>query len=85
MNYLLHVILACLPILGGYTTGSKELIDLLRNRARPYLFSNTLAPAVVGVANKVKQATYSRQKPILGLQVLLYYCMGLVATRVASA
>ncbi|OLP85133.1 2-amino-3-ketobutyrate coenzyme A ligase, mitochondrial [Symbiodinium microadriaticum] len=31
---------------GGYTTGPKALIDLLRNRARPYLFSNTLAPSV---------------------------------------
>ncbi|KAF9584741.1 hypothetical protein BGW38_005345 [Lunasporangiospora selenospora] len=36
---------------GGYTTGSKELIDLLRNRSRPYLFSNSLPPAVVGSAS----------------------------------
>lgn len=33
---------------GGFTTGRKEIIDLLRNRSRPYLFSNTLAPAIVG-------------------------------------
>ncbi|MBL8753533.1 MAG: glycine C-acetyltransferase [Planctomycetes bacterium] len=33
---------------GGFTTGKKELVDLLRNRSRPYLFSNTLAPAIVG-------------------------------------
>jgi glycine C-acetyltransferase len=33
---------------GGFTTGKKEIIDLLRNRSRPYLFSNTLAPAIVG-------------------------------------
>ncbi|MEO6593857.1 MAG: glycine C-acetyltransferase [Planctomycetota bacterium] len=33
---------------GGFTTGNKEVIDLLRNRSRPYLFSNTLAPAIVG-------------------------------------
>ncbi|MBL9078140.1 MAG: glycine C-acetyltransferase [Planctomycetes bacterium] len=33
---------------GGFTTGKRELIDLLRNRSRPYLFSNTLAPAIVG-------------------------------------
>jgi glycine C-acetyltransferase len=33
---------------GGFTTGKKEVIDLLRNRSRPYLFSNTLAPAIVG-------------------------------------
>eukprot|EP00126_Sphaerothecum_destruens_P010362 Sdes_comp20724_c0_seq13m16499 len=37
---------------GGYTTGSKELISLLRQKSRPYLFSNTLAPAVVGAASK---------------------------------
>jgi len=36
-----------------YTTGPNELIDLLRNKARPYLFSNTLAPAVVGASLKV--------------------------------
>eukprot|EP01147_Barroeca_monosierra_P008512 gene8512-10251_t len=39
--------------MGGYTTGPKEVIDLLRNRARPYLFSNTLPPAVVGATTKV--------------------------------
>ena len=33
---------------GGFTSGPKEVVDLLRNRARPYLFSNTLAPAIVG-------------------------------------
>ena len=33
---------------GGYTTGRKEIIDLLRQRSRPYLFSNSLPPAVVG-------------------------------------
>src|SRR5687767_4847607 len=32
---------------GGYTSGKKEMIDLLRNRSRPYLFSNTLAPPIV--------------------------------------
>ncbi|NP_989284.1 2-amino-3-ketobutyrate coenzyme A ligase, mitochondrial [Xenopus tropicalis] len=37
---------------GGYTTGPKPLIDLLRQRSRPYLFSNTLPPAVVGSASK---------------------------------
>ncbi len=34
--------------MGGFTTGPKEVVDLLRQRSRPYLFSNTLAPAVVG-------------------------------------
>lgn len=38
---------------GGYTTGPKALIDLLRNRARPYLFSNTLAPSVAGASLQV--------------------------------
>ncbi|MBX3464398.1 MAG: glycine C-acetyltransferase [Planctomycetes bacterium] len=33
---------------GGFTTGRREIVDLLRNRSRPYLFSNTLAPAIVG-------------------------------------
>ena len=33
---------------GGYTSGKKEIIELLRQRSRPYLFSNTLAPAIVG-------------------------------------
>lgn len=38
---------------GGYTTGPKELIDLLRQRSRPYLFSNSLPPPVVATASKV--------------------------------
>ena len=38
---------------GGYTTGSKELIALLRQKSRPYLFSNTLPPPVVAAASKV--------------------------------
>eukprot|EP01126_Amoeba_proteus_P017126 TRINITY_DN1810_c0_g1_i1.p1 TRINITY_DN1810_c0_g1~~TRINITY_DN1810_c0_g1_i1.p1 ORF type:complete len:356 (-),score=70.37 TRINITY_DN1810_c0_g1_i1:84-1151(-) len=33
---------------GGYTTGKKEMVDVLRQRSRPYLFSNTIAPAVAG-------------------------------------
>jgi glycine C-acetyltransferase len=33
---------------GGFTSGKKEIVDLLRNRSRPYLFSNTLAPPIVG-------------------------------------
>lgn len=39
--------------MGGYTTGKKEIIDMLRQKSRPYLFSNSLAPAIVGAANKV--------------------------------
>ena len=38
---------------GGYTSGRKEIIDLLRQRSRPYLFSNTLAPAIAGATIKV--------------------------------
>jgi len=38
---------------GGYTSASKEVIDLLRQRSRPYLFSNTVAPAIVGASLKV--------------------------------
>jgi glycine C-acetyltransferase len=39
--------------MGGYTTGNKEIIDMLRQRSRPYLFSNSLSPAIVGASNKV--------------------------------
>ncbi len=39
--------------LGGFTTGKKEIIDMLRQRSRPYLFSNSLSPAIIGAANKV--------------------------------
>lgn len=39
--------------MGGYTTGKKEIISILRQRSRPYLFSNSLAPAIVGASNKV--------------------------------
>ena len=38
---------------GGYTSGRAEIIDLLRQRSRPYLFSNSVAPAVVGASLKV--------------------------------
>jgi glycine C-acetyltransferase len=39
--------------MGGYTTGKKEIIEILRQRSRPYLFSNSLAPAIVGATLKV--------------------------------
>jgi len=38
---------------GGYTAASREVVDVLRNKARPYLFSNSVAPAVVGASLKV--------------------------------
>ena len=39
--------------MGGYTTGKKEIIEMLRQRSRPYLFSNSLSPAIVGASIKV--------------------------------
>lgn len=39
--------------MGGYTTGKKDIIEILRQRSRPYLFSNSLAPAIVGASIKV--------------------------------
>jgi len=39
--------------MGGYTTAKKEVIEMLRQKSRPYLFSNSLAPSIVGASNKV--------------------------------
>ena len=39
--------------MGGFTSGKKEIIEILRQRSRPYLFSNSLAPSIVGAASKV--------------------------------
>jgi glycine C-acetyltransferase len=39
--------------LGGFTSGRKEIIDILRQRSRPYLFSNSLAPSILGASNAV--------------------------------
>ena len=39
--------------MGGFTSGKKEIIEILRQKSRPYLFSNSLAPSIVGAANKV--------------------------------
>lgn len=39
--------------MGGFTSAKKEIVDMLRQRSRPYLFSNSLAPSIVGAANKV--------------------------------
>ncbi|HIA13006.1 MAG TPA: glycine C-acetyltransferase, partial [Flavobacteriales bacterium] len=39
--------------MGGFTTGKKEIIEMLRQRSRPYLFSNSLAPPIVGAASAV--------------------------------
>jgi glycine C-acetyltransferase len=52
--------------MGGYTTGKKEVIDMLRQRSRPYLFSNSLAPAIVAasieVFNLLSESTALRDK-----------------------
>jgi len=51
---------------GGFTSGRKEIIDLLRQRSRPYLFSNTLAPSIAGasiaVLNMLSETTELRDK-----------------------
>ena len=51
---------------GGYTSGRKEIINLLRQRSRPYLFSNTLAPSIAATSIKVldmlTQSTYFKDK-----------------------
>jgi glycine C-acetyltransferase len=46
---------------GGYTSGRQEIVDLLRQRSRPYLFSNSVAPAVVGASLKVLDILQSGQ------------------------
>ena len=52
--------------MGGYTTGKKEIIEILRQRSRPYLFSNSLAPNIVGASLKVfellSSSTHLRDK-----------------------
>lgn len=52
--------------MGGFTTGRKEIIEMLRQRSRPYLFSNSLAPAIVGasieVLNMLSETTELRDK-----------------------
>lgn len=51
---------------GGFTSGRKEIIELLRQRSRPYLFSNTVAPSIVGasieVFNMLSETTHLRDK-----------------------
>ncbi|MFZ8477638.1 aminotransferase class I/II-fold pyridoxal phosphate-dependent enzyme, partial [Staphylococcus aureus] len=51
---------------GGFTSGRKEIIEMLRQRSRPYLFSNTVAPSIVGasiaVLDMLTSATTLRDK-----------------------
>lgn len=52
--------------MGGFTTGRKEIIEMLRQKSRPYLFSNSLAPSIVGasieVFNLLSESTKLRDK-----------------------
>ncbi len=52
--------------MGGFISGRKEIVEMLRQRSRPYLFSNSLAPTIVGAANKIfdvlSASTYLRDK-----------------------
>ena len=50
---------------GGYTAASKEVVDLLRQRSRPYLFSNTLAPVIAGASVKVLDMLMSSTDKVL--------------------
>jgi len=52
---------------GGYTAGCPEVIDLLRQRARPYLFSNSLSPAAVSIASKAFEQV---EHNLTGIQLL---------------
>ncbi len=58
--------------MGGFTSGKKEIIDMLRQRSRPYLFSNSLAPSIVGAASKVldllSESTEDRDKLMLNTE-----------------
>ena len=53
---------------GGFTTGKKEIIDILRQKSRPYLFSNTLAPAIVGASLKAIELIQKDSKIINSLK-----------------
>lgn len=57
---------------GGYTTGPKELVSLLRQRSRPYLFSNSLPPPVVAGASKVCYVPSNKSVIETGGVVLLF-------------
>ena len=56
--------------MGGFTCGSQAVIDLLRQRSRPYLFSNTLAPALAGTSLKVLELVSSSEGDRLRKQLL---------------
>jgi glycine C-acetyltransferase len=59
---------------GGCTSGRKEIIEMLRQRSRPYLFSNTLAPATVGATMKVLELlTASAELPARTMENAIYF------------
>ena len=58
---------------GGYTSGRKEIVDLLRQRSRPYLFSNTLAPAITGASIELLDMLSESNDLRIHLMVLTAY------------
>ena len=63
---------------GGYTSGRKEIIDILRQRSRPYLFSNTLAPSICAASIKVlEMLTESNELSVQLKENTKYFCKGM--------
>ena len=63
---------------GGYTSGRKEIIDILRQRSRPYLFSNTLAPSICAASIKVlEMLTESNELSVKLKKNTKYFCKGM--------
>ena len=60
---------------GGYTSGPKEVVQLLRQRARPYLFSNTLAPSVVGASLEVFKMLAESSEMVRALSWMMDYVL----------
>ena len=61
--------------LGGFTTGRKEIIDMLRQRSRPYLFSNSLAPSIIGASLEVfKMLEESNELHTKLMENVNYFC-----------
>ncbi len=60
--------------MGGFTTGPKEIIDMLRQRSRPYLFSNSVAPSIVGSQHRdVPHARRERRPPHTLMENVAYF------------
>ncbi len=57
---------------GGYTAGSRALVDVLRNKARPYLFSNSVAPAIVGASLAVFDILEADASRVAALRALTH-------------